>query len=77
VAAEYSGGRWLEDHALAIGEVGVIRAGQRELRLLITGYAENRLLEMELIAVDHLGTAGAALRDCPRLAINAQTLGRN
>ena len=43
--------RWPEDDALAIGEIGVIRAGQRELRLLITGYAENHLLELELIAV--------------------------
>jgi hypothetical protein len=42
--------RWPINDALAIGEIGVIRAGQRELRLLITGYAENRLLELELIA---------------------------
>jgi hypothetical protein len=41
---------WPVGELLAIGEIGVIRAGQRELQLLITGYAENRLLELELCA---------------------------
>jgi hypothetical protein len=42
--------RWPVGDLLAIGEIGVIRAGQREWQLLITGYAENRLLELELCA---------------------------
>ena len=50
MAAEYSRGALAGRDLLAIGEIGVIRAGQRELRLLITGYAENRLLELELSA---------------------------
>jgi hypothetical protein len=49
--------RWPTDDALTVGEVGVIQAGRRELRMLITGYAENRLLELELI------TAGSVTRE--------------
>jgi hypothetical protein len=42
--------RWPTGDLLATGGIGVIRAGQRELQLLITAYAENRLLELELRA---------------------------
>jgi hypothetical protein len=40
--------RWPSGRARAVGQVGVLRAGQRELYLRITGYAENRLIELEL-----------------------------
>jgi hypothetical protein len=52
--------RWPEDHALAIGEIGAIRAGQREPRLLITGYAENRLRDARAVR----GRAGAERHAC-------------